>query len=92
MPHPIPADLPPDTIATLQAIERQFTITDQKLLDITRQFLDDFNLGLSQYNKPMAMMFKYTDKIFITIYKIIYKKNILRKSIIITNFLTIKFL
>ena len=57
MPHPIPTDLSQEIIDTLQAIERQFTITDQKLLDITSQFLDDFNAGLSQYNKPMAMMY-----------------------------------
>ena len=41
----------------LDAIEQQFQLSDSALVDITKQFLDDFRLGLSEYNHPMAMMY-----------------------------------
>lgn len=46
-----------DAVRThLEGVKRQFHLNDDKLLDITRQFVDDFRLGLSEYNKAMAMM------------------------------------
>lgn len=44
------------TRSYLDGVGKQFDLTDDRLLDITRQFVDDFALGLGEYNKPMAMM------------------------------------
>ena len=44
------------TNAYLDGVKKQFTLSDEKLLAITRTFVDDFSSGLGQYNKPMAMM------------------------------------
>lgn len=44
----------------LEGVERQFHLSDDRLLDITRQFVDDFRLGLSEYNHAMAMMWVST--------------------------------
>lgn len=41
----------------LNTIEEQFTLSGETLCAITKQFVDDFNLGLSRYNEPMAMMY-----------------------------------
>lgn len=41
----------------LDAIDAQFQLDDEKLHAIVNQFLDDFRLGLSEYNHPMAMMY-----------------------------------
>lgn len=41
----------------LDSIEQQFTLPKETLHSITQKFVDDFNHGLSEYNKPMAMMF-----------------------------------
>lgn len=40
----------------LEEIGHQFNLSDEKLVAITQQFIDDFALGLSEYNKAMAMM------------------------------------
>lgn len=45
--------------AVLKEIERQFTLSDEKLRAIVRHFVDDFNLGLSRYKEPMAMMYAF---------------------------------
>lgn len=44
------------TRSYLDGVRKQFDLTDDRLLAITRQFVDDFALGLGEYNKPMAMM------------------------------------
>lgn len=49
-------NVPDATRSHLDSIQRQFDLTDARLLEITRQFVDDFALGLSEYNKPMAMI------------------------------------
>ena len=48
--------VPDATRIHLDHIEQQFSLTDEKLIDITRQFVEDFALGLSKYNEAMAMM------------------------------------
>ena len=45
-----------DAQSVLDAIERQFTITDENLIEITKGFIDEFELGLNNYGKDMAMM------------------------------------
>ena len=40
----------------LDDIEAQFRLTKDDLIRITTQFLEDFALGLGEYNHPMAMM------------------------------------
>jgi hypothetical protein len=47
----------PATQKTLAAITEQFALTETDLHAITGQFVDDFNLGLSRYKEPMAMMY-----------------------------------
>jgi hexokinase len=37
-------------------IESQFQLDEDALIKITEQYLEDFRLGLSEYNHPMAMM------------------------------------
>ena len=49
-------DVPDATRIHLDRIEQQFSLIDEKLIDITRQFVEDFALGLSKYNEAMAMM------------------------------------
>ncbi len=41
----------------LEQIEQQFRLSNADLMRITSQFLKDFELGLSEYNHPMAMMY-----------------------------------
>lgn len=48
--------LPDATRKAMDTIEQQFHLTDDKLRAITRQFVDDFEMGLGEYNKAMAMM------------------------------------
>ena len=43
--------------AVFDDIEAQFLLSDEKLHEIVTQFLEDFRLGLSEYNHPMAMMY-----------------------------------
>ena len=38
-------------------VEAQFRLDDDALFTITKQFLEDFRLGLSEYNHAMAMMY-----------------------------------
>ncbi|KAI0685988.1 hexokinase [Cytidiella melzeri] len=38
------------------SIESQFRLSEDKLHEIVEQFLEDFRLGLSEYNHPMAMI------------------------------------
>lgn len=52
----LPATFSPATRQHLEAVGRQFALTDEKLLEITRQFVEDFALGLGEYDKAMAMM------------------------------------
>ncbi|RDX53014.1 hexokinase [Lentinus brumalis] len=40
----------------LDEIEEQFRLTKEDLTRITAQFLEDFSLGLREYNHPMAMI------------------------------------
>ncbi|OBZ71860.1 Glucokinase [Grifola frondosa] len=40
----------------LDDIEEQFKLDQDELIKITTQFLEDFRLGLSEYNHPMAMI------------------------------------
>ncbi|OJT13179.1 Glucokinase [Trametes pubescens] len=40
----------------LDDIEHQFSLDKDDLIRITSQFLEDFKLGLSEYNHPMAMI------------------------------------
>ncbi|TFK83345.1 hypothetical protein K466DRAFT_665894 [Polyporus arcularius HHB13444] len=40
----------------LDEIEEQFRLTKEDLTRITTQFLEDFSLGLREYNHPMAMI------------------------------------
>lgn len=42
--------------SVLDTIERQFTIADDALVDITRRFLTEVKDGLNSYGKDMAMM------------------------------------
>jgi len=42
--------------AVLDAIESQFRISEEKLIEITKGFLEEFEEGLSHYGKDMAMM------------------------------------
>ncbi|KAH9853885.1 hexokinase [Lenzites betulinus] len=47
----------PDTARRiLDDIEDQFRLTQDDLIRITSQFLQDFKLGLGEYNHPMAMI------------------------------------
>jgi hexokinase len=49
--------LPNATRRILNEIEQQFFLSDDRLLTITRQFVEDFSLGLGEYGKAMAMMY-----------------------------------
>ncbi|KAH8118513.1 hexokinase-domain-containing protein [Phellopilus nigrolimitatus] len=49
-------NVPDATRSYLEGVEKQFHLSDEKLLAITHQFVDDFALGLGEYNKPMAMI------------------------------------
>ena len=49
-------DVSDATRTHLDGLARQFDLSDAHLVDITRQFVDDFAAGLGEYNKPMAMM------------------------------------
>ncbi|KIJ56588.1 hypothetical protein M422DRAFT_22742 [Sphaerobolus stellatus SS14] len=40
----------------LDSIEKDFELSGGKLQEITRRFIQDFNVGLSKYNEPMAMI------------------------------------
>lgn len=51
---PRPQQVTPEMI--FNDIEAQFNLDDESLLTITRKFLEDFNAGLSEYGKPMAMI------------------------------------
>jgi hexokinase len=53
------ASMPQASQDILNGIEEQFTLSDEILCGITKQFVDDFNVGLSQYNEPMAMMYVF---------------------------------
>ena len=41
-------------------IEREFQLNDDRLFSITQQLIDDFRLGLREYNHSMAMMYAET--------------------------------
>lgn len=54
----------PDKISSLIAdIEQQFTLDGDVLISITSHFHKLFNLGLSEYGHPMAMMYVSTLRI-----------------------------
>ena len=46
-----------DAHRILEQIEQQFRLGKDDLMRITSKFLEDFELGLSEYNQPMAMMY-----------------------------------
>jgi hypothetical protein len=52
----MPRFAPTPPAAILEDIEAQFTLDDEQLLAIVRQFLDDFAAGLGDYGHSMAMM------------------------------------
>jgi hypothetical protein len=55
-----------DKISSLLAdIEQQFTLDEDVLISITLHFHKLFNLGLSEYGHPMAMMYVYTLRILV---------------------------
>nr|ANA96268.1 hexokinase [Auricularia auricula-judae] len=54
-----PCQLTDHTRRALEAIAPGFKLTDDKLREITRTFLKDFELGLSKYGEPMAMIPTY---------------------------------
>lgn len=48
----------PETVhCVFEQIEQQFRLSKADLVRITSQFLKDFELGLGEYNHPMAMMY-----------------------------------
>ncbi|TBU50506.1 hexokinase-domain-containing protein [Dichomitus squalens] len=47
---------PEDGRRVLEQIEQQFRLSQDDLTRITSKFLEDFELGLSEYNHPMAMI------------------------------------
>ncbi|KAL5527545.1 hypothetical protein ACEPAG_6346 [Sanghuangporus baumii] len=49
-------NLPHASRSYLDGIQKQFILSDEKLLAITQRFLDDFDAGLSEYGKSMAMI------------------------------------
>ncbi|KAL5530258.1 hypothetical protein ACEPAF_6515 [Sanghuangporus sanghuang] len=49
-------NLPDASRSYLDGIQKQFILSDEKLLAITQRFLDDFDAGLSEYGKSMAMI------------------------------------
>ncbi|KLO06355.1 hypothetical protein SCHPADRAFT_946154 [Schizopora paradoxa] len=51
-----PTSLSPATVEVLDRIEHLFQLSNDRLIDITRQFVEDYNLGLGEYNKAMAMI------------------------------------
>ncbi|KAL5508092.1 hypothetical protein ACEPAH_5710 [Sanghuangporus vaninii] len=54
-PDPFP-NLPHSSRSYLDSIQKQFILSDERLLAITQRFLDDFDAGLSEYGKSMAMI------------------------------------
>jgi len=42
--------------AVFDLLERQISLKEDSLVSLTHAFLDEFKLGLSSYNHPMAMM------------------------------------
>ncbi|KAI0092534.1 hexokinase [Irpex rosettiformis] len=57
IPITLPKTSSEDAERTLfDTIEAQFSLSDEKLHDIVGQFLEDFRVGLSEYNHPMAMI------------------------------------
>ena len=52
-----PVLVKPDMGRARDAIEQQFQLSSHALLRITDQFLEDFRLGLGEYNHPMPMMY-----------------------------------
>ncbi|KAG2013453.1 hexokinase [Coprinopsis cinerea AmutBmut pab1-1] len=53
---PISAHHADDAQHVLDLIDRQFTVTSDQLVAITRGFLDEMEQGLGAYGKPMAMI------------------------------------
>ena len=50
----------PASRAIFDDIEREFQLNDERLFSVTKQLIDDFRLGLSEYNHSMAMMYAKT--------------------------------
>lgn len=40
----------------LEAIGNQFHLSSERLIAITKKFVEDFMVGLGEYSHPMAMM------------------------------------
>jgi hypothetical protein len=48
--------LPSQKQAALDAIAPSFHLTNSKLKEITKRFLEEFAMGITAYNHPMAMI------------------------------------
>jgi len=48
-----------DSQNVLDAIDYQLTLDPNTLVGLVKAFLDEFRMGLSNYNFPMAMMYAY---------------------------------
>jgi hypothetical protein len=46
-----------NTQGVVDQIERQFTLSPETLVDLTKAFLNEFELGLGSYGQAMAMMY-----------------------------------
>lgn len=58
--HPTMASIPAHQYVNSQAVfdllERQFILGEDVLVELTKAFLEEFKVGLENYNHPMAMM------------------------------------
>lgn len=45
-----------ETQRVFDEIHRQFHLSSESLVELTKAFLDEFRVGLQNYNQPMAMM------------------------------------
>lgn len=54
---PISTPQSTNTQDVVDQIERQFTLSPESLVDLTKAFLNEFELGLGSYGQPMAMMY-----------------------------------
>lgn len=50
--------------AALDAISPSFHLSESKLHEITKRFLDEFAIGVTAYNNPMAMIRKHLSSSF----------------------------
>ena len=55
-PTPSSPPLPGYAQSIISRITEEFHLSDETLLEITKQFISDFNTGLSKYGEDMAMI------------------------------------